>query len=411
MTDIFFHVQHLLGIGHLRRAAILARALAAEGFGVQLVSGGMPLRDLDTGGAELIQLPPLRSRDETFSELVDAEGKALDEAWKEARRDRLLALYRASGARILLTEQFPFGRRQLRFELLPLLAAARESPARPLIACSVRDIVNAPAKPEKTAWTLSTLERSFDLVMVHGDPALLRFEASFPPAASLRGKIRYTGYVAAPPPEGPGDGAGPGPRASGAGPGQGEVVVSTGGGAVAGPLIGAALAARPRTRLARVPWRILVGPNHPEAALRGWRARAPDGVVFERARPDFPALLARARLSISQAGYNTVMDLLRAGIPAVLVPFAGAGETEQSLRAQCLAARNRAAVVEESGLSGATLAAGVQRALDQGALDRGSLAAAGRLSGRGAEIRLDGAEATARLLKTLAPVKTPAPDA
>ena len=405
MTDIFFYVQHLLGIGHLRRAAILARALAAEGFGVRLVSGGMPLRDLDTGGAELIQLPPLRSRDETFSALVDAEGNGLDEAWKAARRDRLLALYRDSGARILLTEQFPFGRRQLRFELLPLLAAARKSPARPLIACSVRDIVNAPAKPGKTAWTLRTLERSFDLVMVHGDPALLPFEASFPPAAGLRGKIRHTGYVAAPPPESPRDGAGPG---------RGEVVVSTGGGAVAGPLIGAALAARPLTRLARVPWRILVGPNHPEAALRGWRARAPDGVVLERARPDFPALLARARLSISQAGYNTVTDLLRAGTPAVLVPFAGAGETEQSLRARCLAARNRAAVVEESGLSGATLAAGVRRALDRSDPDRsdpdrGGLAAAGRFSGGGAEIRLDGAEATARLLKTWP--RTPAPDA
>jgi predicted glycosyltransferase len=43
---VFFHVQHLLGIGHLRRAAVLARAMAANGFDVLLVSGGAPVTDL-----------------------------------------------------------------------------------------------------------------------------------------------------------------------------------------------------------------------------------------------------------------------------------------------------------------------------------------------------------------------------
>jgi len=61
---IFFWVQHLLGIGHLRRAATLARGLAKEGFDVLLVSGGGPVPGLDLGGARLRQLPPLRARDE-----------------------------------------------------------------------------------------------------------------------------------------------------------------------------------------------------------------------------------------------------------------------------------------------------------------------------------------------------------
>ena len=38
MSRVFFHVQHLLGIGHIRRAAVLARTLAASGFDVLLVS-------------------------------------------------------------------------------------------------------------------------------------------------------------------------------------------------------------------------------------------------------------------------------------------------------------------------------------------------------------------------------------
>ena len=61
---VFFHVQHLLGIGHLRRAATLARALAAGGFDVLLVSGGAPLPGLALGAARFHQLPPLRAADD-----------------------------------------------------------------------------------------------------------------------------------------------------------------------------------------------------------------------------------------------------------------------------------------------------------------------------------------------------------
>ena len=66
---VFFHVQHLLGIGHLRRAATLARALAAGGFDVLLVSGGAPLPGLALGAARFHQLPPLRAADETLKDL------------------------------------------------------------------------------------------------------------------------------------------------------------------------------------------------------------------------------------------------------------------------------------------------------------------------------------------------------
>jgi predicted glycosyltransferase len=38
-------------------------------------------------------------------------------------------------------ELFPFGRRQMRFELLPLLEAARARSPRPWIISSVRDVL------------------------------------------------------------------------------------------------------------------------------------------------------------------------------------------------------------------------------------------------------------------------------
>ncbi|MDH3919820.1 MAG: glycosyl transferase, partial [Rhodospirillales bacterium] len=301
-----------------------------------------------------------------FSALVDATGRPIDDAWRGARRDRLLALLEAVRPRMLLTEMFPFGRRQLRFELIPLLEAAGTRRPRPLVVSSVRDVINRPGKPGKADWIVETLRRHFDRALVHGDPSFLTLEASFPEAAQIADMLDYTGYVVNSLPE----------STDATGEGAGEVLVSTGGGAVAEPLIDAVLAARPLTPLKTRTWRILAGHNLPEATFGAYRKRAGDGVILERARPDFLDLLARAELSISQAGYNTVMEVLAAGTPAVVVPFAGGAETEQSLRAGLLAERGLLTVVEEAELDGPTLAAGIDRALARSGATRPSVALA-----------------------------------
>ena len=69
---VFFYVQHLLGIGHLKRAATIARAMADAGLEVTLVSGGAPVPELDLTGLGFEQLPPVRATDLYFKELVDA---------------------------------------------------------------------------------------------------------------------------------------------------------------------------------------------------------------------------------------------------------------------------------------------------------------------------------------------------
>ena len=48
MSDarVLLYVQHLLGIGHLKRAMTLARALAAEGLEVTVASGGFEVPDM-----------------------------------------------------------------------------------------------------------------------------------------------------------------------------------------------------------------------------------------------------------------------------------------------------------------------------------------------------------------------------
>ena len=85
---------------------------------------------------------------------------------------------------------------------------------------------------------------------------------------------------------------------------------------------------------------------------------------MERARPDFPELLARCTLSISQAGYNTLMDILQARCRAVVVPFAAGNETEQTDRARLFEARGLLHIADEAGLTAETLAHAIARALE-----------------------------------------------
>ena len=164
---VFFHVQHLLGIGHLKRAATLASALKAAGFEVTLASGGMPVP-----GTRVLQLPAASS-DAAFKQLLDEHGNPVDDVWKARRRDALVNAWLRSGADVLMIELFPFGRRQMRFELLPLLDEAKARRHRPLIVCSARDLIQW--RPTREPEMLDTFNRYFDRLLVHGDPKVASF--------------------------------------------------------------------------------------------------------------------------------------------------------------------------------------------------------------------------------------------
>lgn len=366
---VFFYVQHLLGVGHTVRAARLTRAMQRQGMDVTYVSGGFDALETDLGGAQVLRLPPVRAADASFKSLLGADGRPVDDAWRTGRRAALLDAFHAVQPDLVLLEMFPFGRWPFRFELLPLLDVAA---GRARIACSVRDVLVTKREPSRHAAIIETVVRSFDAVLVHGDPDFIRLDETFPAAADISGKTFYTGYVA---PEAPKALAGPA-----------EVLVSAGGGSTGGALMRTALAARPLSTLAAAPWRFLAGPNLPAEDLAALTPQP--GVTVEPARPDFPALLAGAAVSVSQAGYNTVMDILVTRARSVLVPFAAHGETEQAFRARRLADRGWVHLVEEDRLTPESLAQAIDRA-----------AAAGRPEA--ADVDLNGARRSAELLAAL----------
>jgi predicted glycosyltransferase len=349
----FIHVQHLLGTGHAVRAAAIGKALAALDVDVTLATGNLLPPTLDTTGLEVVQLPPVKSPDAVFNRLVTPEGDPIDAAWEEMRTAATLKAFAAKPYDLLLTETYPFGRRQFEFELSSLLQSAKLEDRPPLIATSIRDILVRKQELWKEEWMADQAIAHYDRILVHSDPDFVQLADSFPFAERVDHLVRYTGFV--------GGGARPMPPE---GDGEDEVIISCGGGAVAESLLLAALEARPLSRRAEdATWRVLVGHDIPEDAFRTYARSAGSGLIVERARRDFPGLLQRARLSVSQAGYNTVLDVLTAGVAAVFVPFAQVKETEQTQRAEALAAHGRAVVTPEHNLTPERLAGAVDDAL------------------------------------------------
>lgn len=314
-------VTHLLGAGHLSRSVTLAKGLQDRGFDVVIVSGGMAVPHIDLAGLRLRPLPAVRSDGVVFSRLLDETGAPVTPDFMARRTARLIGIFGEERPDFLITELFPFGRRMLRAEFTALLEAARA--ARTCTAASVRDILNPPSKPEKAAWADEMVERYYDLVLVHADKRIVSLAASWPLTPALKARLSYTGFVAPPPAGAHPDGAG-----------RGEVLVSAGGGAVGMPLFETARAAAQLDR-SRI-WRLLVGGRDAEARIAELAIGAPANVVVESVRPDFRQMLHGAAASVSMCGYNTALDILQTGVPAVFVPFDAGGEKEQALRATAL---------------------------------------------------------------------------
>ena len=377
MQRVLVYVQHLLGIGHLMRARLIAEALAARGFDVHLVSGGMPIGGRMPAGVHTVQLPPVRVSDASFTPLRDGDFNPVDDAFRARRRELLLEAYDEARPDAVVFETFPFGRRALRFELFPLLERIDATRPRPLVISSIREILQIQQKPEREREMLGWAARWFDAIFVHGDRRFARFEDTFSFADELEPPVHYTGFVFS-------DGSHP-RDVEVDGSGRDEVVVSAGGGGVGIELLAAALAAQPHSRFRDLTWRVLAGPNIPEQGMARLRSLAGPRAIVERSRVDFAALLGRAFVSISQAGYNTTLDVLASGARPVIVPFTGNGETEQKARGARLREFGLAVVVDDRSLS----AEGVAHAVD----DAGTRTSFGHF-----DFDSDGAARTASML-------------
>lgn len=350
--SLLFYCQHSLGIGHLTRSFALAAALR-ERFHVVFLNGGrLPPGVPVPEGIERIDLPPLGMDD---GHTLVSRGDQIDVAAVKAERRALIdaAVGRTQPA-LLLVELFPFGRKKFADEILPLIRSARRQPRPARVVCSLRDILvdarrDQQHHDDRAQWLC---DRYFDAVLVHADPAFARLEDSFHPRRPLRTPVLYSGYVVP-------------RRAAEAIPARGpHLLASAGGGIVGEALFRCAIEARALLR-EPLPLRLIAGPFLPEAAWLGLQqlARGVPGVELVRHVGDMVAEMRRARASLSQCGYNSALDLVGAAVPALVVPYETAGENEQRVRAERLAALGALQLLPAAELDAPRLAQALQRLL------------------------------------------------
>jgi predicted glycosyltransferase len=349
---LLFYCQHSLGLGHAVRSFALATALS-ERFRVVLACGGeLPDGLAAAGEVEVVALPALSA---SRNRALVSRDRNLGET-RRRRRKLLLETLASVGPAAVVVELFPFGRRKFADELVPLLEAARGTTPRPLVVSSVRDLLVGRGPDQHAHDTLSCVLANgyLDAVFVHSDPRFARLEESFSPTIPLRVPVQHTGFVVQE------------TRAVGpANESEPRVVVSAGGGRVGAPLLRAAVAARSHLP-AELRLEIVAGPFLPETV---WTelceaAQRTPGIDLHRFVPDLAERLRTAQVSASQCGYNTALDLLRTGVPALVVPFVEEQEDEQTRRATRLERCGAVRMLDPEQLAPETLAAEIQATLE-----------------------------------------------
>ncbi len=383
---LLFYCQHSLGMGHLVRALTLAEALL-ERFSVVFLNGGrFPENAVVPQGMTIINLPPLGMAEDNSLYSQD-ERYNLAEA-QLLRKEKILAAFHDYYPQAILIELFPFGRKKFASELLPLLKAAkRRKDNTPSVLCSLRDIMVNARKDQvrhdnRARWLI---DRYFDGILVHSDPNFAGLEESFRPSRLMETAVYYTGFVL--------------PRGESAKQQerQRQVIVSAGGGMVGAPLFQVAIKAQPILwEKLKLPMTLLAGPFLPEA---DWlelekAATLSQGLTLIRSVPNMTELLANHSVSVSQCGYNTVMDILRSGISSLVVPFAQGQEVEQSNRAARLSSLGLLCTVEANELTAERFVSEVEQLLN--------------FKPNSAALDLDGAAKSADIIYRLVTSKTEA---
>ena len=330
-----------------------------------------------------VRLPGLEM-DRDFSELyVTTSGKNLEDV-KAERRDILWNVFESERPDLFLVELYPFGRKAFRFELDPILEGlAGGGLSKCHVVCSLRDILVE--KKDREGYeqrVLEILNNRFQALLIHADPELVKLEDTFSRVADINIPVVYTGFVT--------------PRPA---PGAREqirkrlnltqetklIVASAGGGRVGFELLFGTIQAF--KCLVEIPERRLIvftGPFMEQAQFNQLQELAGGDSTVERFTDDFPSYLAAADLSISMAGYNTIMNLLAARAPALVRPFGQ--NREQRLRAATLERMGALGILEDTDLEPRRLAERLSSALAGGRPER-------------LNINLDGAVVTASWLE------------
>jgi predicted glycosyltransferase len=339
------YCQHVLGIGHLFRSLEISRALFDHE--VILVTGGPRVDTKLPGHVREVRLPDLQMNQE-FKGLFSSRQNSPLEHVKTERQQRLFELFEQESPDIFLVELYPFGRKAFRFELDPVLHALdnQRLPACGVV-CSVRDIlVEKEDQVKHESRVVKTLNGYFDAVLVHADPILAQLGETFGLFDKIEIPVVYTGYIA---PQPQPDAAQKIRRQLQIGADELLIIASAGGGNVGAPLMKAVIQAFKQLAAPKpCQLKMFSGPFMEGGDFSALKKMGGRNVQIEQFTPDFLSHLAAADLSVSMGGYNTTMNILATGVPALVWPFPQ--NREQRLRAGRLAEEGILKVIEDEDL-------------------------------------------------------------
>jgi predicted glycosyltransferase len=354
--SVYFPVESLVGLGHFNRTGALVRAMIDSDLDVNVASGTFVDQERFFAGANTIEIPPYvftagRAGD-SFTINADGSRTLMKEfnmaAHEKSRIDAHLSQMAKINPNILITEFWPFDRPGLDSEMCALLKASKgeigELSIRPsdLRLVSLRDVMDTPdegtlsqeeinAKLRAEQWTVDMVNANYHAVLVHGDPAFIPLNETFKSADKIKANIIYTGYVVSDLPTRPA-----------VIPEDAPYLVSCGSGVDGHEMLFSFMTAwekllerrkqQPNTNLeisyvTDRPLHIITGPRfsaeHYESMVHWCRDLEHDQgqkIILEKYRNDYTDVMAGAAFSLSLAGYNTTLETLAIGTPALFVP-------------------------------------------------------------------------------------------
>ncbi|SLM28038.1 putative glycosyl transferase family protein [Desulfamplus magnetovallimortis] len=361
------YCQHVLGVGHFFRALEICRAM--KGHDVVLITGGAPVESILPENVREIRLPPLMM-DRNFSGIYSHDRDKSVEQAKSERRDFFYRCFIEERPDILIVELYPFGRKAFRFELDPVLKGICNGTLPPCrVVCSLRDILVEKDDVESyEKRVIKTLNQYFDALLVHSDPDFLRLDTTFSRMDEITVPVHYTGFVASMPDRGK-TLSELWPLPAGSDASCQRIIVSVGGGNVGRELLIAVvntIALINRSEGFRNRKKIFVklfsGHFMDDETFSFLKQFESEFVQVSRFTSDFLNLMSLSDLSISMAGYNTCMNILASGVPAIVWPFDQ--NREQRLRATLLSYRHPIKVLSDDDLAPEKFSVIIQEILD-----------------------------------------------
>lgn len=353
---ILFYSHDGFGLGHLSRTIYLAqqvRALAPEADLTIVTSSPAAHRMTALVDFAHVKLPSL-----TKTGVESYRPHRLNVGLKKIialRSDLLLSTVQHLQPHVVVVDHRPLG---LKGEARAALEWLRRRTPETRIVAGLRDVVDEP-QVVRREWhaqgVYDGLADLYDSILVYGDRSVLDVTRLYDMPESVQRKVQFTGYLGRDVARGVRDRI----RSKLDLGRERLVVVHAGGGQDGGALISAYLQcidALPSD----VHSFVITGPlMERDQYCRMHRLSSTSRVTLVQYEEDLPCYIAAADLSISMGGYNTVCEILSAGVRALIVPRIFPRK-EQYIRAQSLAMRGLVQLLSPVGLTPDVLGSRIQ---------------------------------------------------